>query len=92
MPLSNSEVVQQDARNRALRTLLQGLAFDVAAAVVLILFTTVSAAQSWGDLEWTLIAFSVAKSAAISALSYLMRTVFDRSVSDVVAPPAESGE
>lgn len=85
-------LVQTDARNRAVRSLLQGLAFDVAAAIVLVLFTAFSAAESWSQLEWTIIAFSVAKSAAISALSYLMRTVFDSKVSDVVAPPTDTGE
>jgi len=85
-------LVQHDARNRALRSLMQGLAFDVAAAIVLVMFTAFSAAQSWGDLQWALIGFTVTKSAMVSGLSYLMRTVFDRSVSDVVAPPAKSGE
>lgn len=85
-------LIQHDARNRALRSLMQGLAFDTTAAIVLVLFTTFSAAESFGDLEWTIIAFSVGKSAVVSALSYLMRTVFDRNVSDVVAPPAKSGE
>lgn len=80
-------LLQVDARNRALRTLAQGLAFDVTAAVVLVLFTAFSSAQTWSDLEWTLIAFTLLKSAVVSALSYLMRTVFDRQT-DALAPPA----
>lgn len=84
-------LVQKDARNRAVRTLVQGLAFDMLAAVVLVGFTALSAAQSWGDLEWTLIGFAVVKSAGISGLSYLMRTVLDRET-DIVAPPTDSGE
>lgn len=66
----------RDARNRAWRTLLQGLAFDVLAAIVLVVFTAVSKANAWGDLEWSLIAFTLFKSAMVSGLSYLMRTVF----------------
>lgn len=67
-----------DARNRAWRTLVQGLAFDVAAAVVLVVFTAVSKANDWSQLEWSLIGFAVSKSAIVAALSYLMRTVFSR--------------
>lgn len=74
--------IQGDARNRAFRTLIQGLAFDVAAALCIVLYTAFSAAQGWGDLEWALLGFTVAKTFVVSGLSYLMRTVF-RSV----APP-----
>lgn len=69
---------EADARQRATRTLVQGLAFDIAAAVILVVFTAWSKANAWGDLEWTVLAFSVAKSAIVSGLSYLMRTVFAR--------------
>lgn len=89
--MTTNPLVQADARNRALRTLLQGLAFDVAAAVALVLFSAFSSAVSWDELDWSLIVFAVVKSGAIAALSYLMRTVFDRKVSDVVAPPANTG-
>lgn len=73
---AQKEVRAQDARNRAWRTLLQGLAFDVLAAVVLVVFTAVSKAEAWSDFEWTLLAFTVFKSVMVSGLSYLMRTVF----------------
>lgn len=69
-------IVQKDAQNRALRTLLQGLAFDVTAAGVLVLFTAFSAAQAWTDLQWTIIGFTLFKSVMVSGLSYLMRRVF----------------
>ena len=86
-PMSNETPVQHtvemDARNRAFRTLLQGLAFDVAAAVVIVLYTAFSSAEAWGDIQWALLGFTLAKTLSVSALSYLMRTVF-RSV----APPA----
>lgn len=78
--------VAQDAQDRAWRTLLQGLSFDVAAAVVLVLFTAFSSAESWGDLQWTLIGFTVAKSIVVSGLSYLMRRVFADQL-----PPAAGG-
>lgn len=69
-------IVKADARNRAVRTLLQGLAFDVAAAVVIVLYTAFSNAESWGDIQWALLGFTLAKTFTVSGLSYLMRTVF----------------
>lgn len=71
-----TSTVVRDAKDRAVRTLLQGLVFDVVAAVVLVVFTSVSKANAWGDLEWSLIGFAVSKSAVVAALSFLMRTVF----------------
>lgn len=65
-----------DARNRAFRTLVQGLAFDVAAALCLVLFTTFSDASGWGDIQWAILGFTLAKTFMVSGLSYLMRTVF----------------
>lgn len=68
--------IVRDAQNRAWRTLLQGLVFDVTAAGVLVLFTAISRAESWSQLEWTLLSFTLFKSVMVSALSYLMRRVF----------------
>lgn len=68
--------VENDARNRAFRTLLQGLAFDVAAALCIVLYTAFSNASGWGDVQWALLGFTLAKTFVVSGLSYLMRTVF----------------
>lgn len=76
--------VQSDARNRAFRTLLQGLAFDVAAALCIVLYTAFSNASGWGDVQWALLGFTLAKTFVVSGLSYLMRTVFASAV-----PPQE---
>lgn len=76
--------VESDARERALRTLIQGLAFDVAAALCIVLYTAVSQASDWGDLQWKLLGFTLVKTFAVSSLSYLMRTVFAS-----VIPPGE---
>lgn len=84
-------LIQKDARNRAIRTFLQGLAVDVAAALALVVFPVFNNAQSFNEVDWKVLAFLLTKTAAISALSYLMRTVFDRKVSSVIAPPANSG-
>lgn len=68
--------IEKDAQNRAWRTLLQGLMFDATAAGVLVLFTAISRAESWSQLEWTILSFTLFKSVMVSALSYLMRRVF----------------
>lgn len=72
----SERTIKTDARNRALRTLLQGLVFDVAAAATLVLFTAFSSAQAWTDLQWTIIGFTLLKSVVVSGMSYLMRRVF----------------
>ena len=79
-----------DARNRALRTFFQGLAADVLAAVVLVLLPTFTNANGWGDFEWGVLGFLLAKTAVVTALSYLMRTWLDKRT-DVLLPPADPG-
>jgi hypothetical protein len=61
-----------DARNRALRTVLQGLVLDVSVAVVLVLATSV------GDLHWTraywlTLGLTLAKTVIQSGVAYAMR-------------------
>ena len=81
-----------DARNRAIRTLLQGLGFSVAAALVVSLLDAVTTATSWGELGATLIGFSFFQSVAVAGLSWLMRTYLDRSKMPTPLPPADPGE
>lgn len=73
-----------DARNRAFRTMLQGLAFDVGAALCIVLYTAFSSASGWSDIEWALLGFLLVKTFTVSGLSYLMRTVFSTAM-----PPQE---
>ncbi len=81
-----------DARNRALRTFLQGLGFDVLGALVLLLLPLFTDAQGWGDFDWKLLGFLVIKTVVVTGFSYLMRTVLDRSVVPTPLPPADPGE
>jgi hypothetical protein len=60
---------EADARNRALRTFLQGLALDVALAVALIVYSATSAEH----VEWRLLLLTLAKTAVQTAASYVMR-------------------
>lgn len=70
------EIVLTQARSRAFRTFLQSLAFDVGAAVVLVLYTAFASATSWGEVQWGLLAFTLVKTATVTVLSYLMKRVF----------------
>jgi hypothetical protein len=78
-----------DSRNRAYRTLLQGLATDVAAALILLLLPVVTNANGWGDFEWRVLGFLVCKTVSVTILSYVMRQYLDRSAFPTPAPPVE---
>lgn len=76
-----------DAANRSLRTLVQGLLVDVLVAVgasLLALLTDVPSAWSWG-----LIGVALGKSALTAALSYYMRV---RGQLPTLLAPVLSGE
>lgn len=81
-----------DGKNRALRTFLVGLATDVLAAVVLLLAPLVTAAQSWGDFQWGVMGFMLAKTVVATLFSYLLRTVLDGKITPAsILPPADPG-
>ena len=81
-----------DARNRALRTFLQGLGTDVTAALILLLLPVFTSANGWGDFEWQVLGFLVAKTVAVTALSYVMRQYLDASRLPTPLPPSDPGE
>lgn len=81
-----------DARNRALRTVVQGLVFTVAAAIVVGVLSAVTTATTWAELGGALVAFSFFQSVAVAGLSWLMRAVFDASRVPTPLPPADPGE
>ncbi|BAK33993.1 hypothetical protein MLP_09790 [Microlunatus phosphovorus NM-1] len=62
-----------DARNRAIRTFLQGLAFDVLAASILVLLPVIANAKSLADFDWAVLGFLFGKTIAVAVLSYVMR-------------------
>jgi hypothetical protein len=72
----------QDAKNRALRSFLQGLAIDVVVAIALVLASSFGDADGWGDLQWQILSFTLAKTAVQSIASFLMRRFVD-----VALPP-----
>ncbi|MDO5500902.1 MAG: hypothetical protein Q4F67_14600 [Propionibacteriaceae bacterium] len=87
----------RDARNRALRTLIQSLAADVGIAVLIAVSTWWSAGPDLSTrAAWVGAAVLVVKTAVTTALSYLMRRYVDGSSvptplpPDPVPPPSES--
>lgn len=77
-----------DARNRSFRTFLNGLTVDVGVALALVLLTATSGANSWSDLEWSLLGFTLAKTGVMTAGSYVLRRYLDASPFPTPLPPA----
>lgn len=78
-----------DARSRAVRTFLQGLLVDVAVALAMLLLPLVTKANAWGDLEWSVMAFLMVKTFAVSALSYVIRRFVNGEHDPTPLPPQD---
>lgn len=79
----------EDARNRALRTFVQGLSVDALAAIGLIILPLLTTAQSFDDVDWKVLIFLVVKSVVVSAFSYVMRRFGDPSGVPSLTPPTD---
>jgi len=75
-----------DARNRATRTFLQGLAIDVAVALSLVVITYFATADGWGDIQWAILGFSVFKTVLMVVAAFIMRRFVDRPGSSTLPP------
>lgn len=63
-----------DARNRAVRVLLNGFLVDVAVAVALVLASAMADSHfAWTAEFWRVVGLTVAKTIIMSAVSYIMR-------------------
>ena len=71
--MDNEVDVKQDARWRAVRTFVQGLAFDIIAALIVILLPIVSQAQTWDDFDTKALLFLVFKTVVMTVFSYVSR-------------------
>lgn len=80
-----------DARNRALRTFLQGLGYAVLAAIVMVLLPVFTDAHGWGDFQWKVLSFALVQAVGMTVLSYVMRKVLDPSGVPTPLPPADPG-
>lgn len=81
-----------DARNRALRSFLQGLGITIGTAVVVSILSALGTAGSWSEFGGVLVGFAFFQSVATSVLSWVMRTVLDPSGIPTPLPPADPGE
>lgn len=73
MNTDSTPPVATDAANRAFRTLIQGLAFDVAAAVVVALSAAIAPGIEWTRAYWLALCLAIFKSAIVSMVSYFAR-------------------
>lgn len=84
-----SDTLKADASNRSVRTFVQGLGIDVAVGLALVLATFFIDKNSWGEIEWAILTFSLAKSAVQAVAAYVMRLWLDRSSIPTPLPPGE---
>lgn len=84
-----SAQLQRDARNRALRVFLQGVAIDVAVAVSLLVLELTKSAEL---PQWRVLALSFARTILGAVASYVMRRFVDRSSIPTPLPPDPPGE
>lgn len=89
---ANTRILNADAKNRASRSLYWGLLIDVLVAVALWAGVDLLAADGWGDLEWTILSFSLFKSVIQAVVSFVMRRFGDASRIPTPLPPEPSGE
>lgn len=67
---------EADAKNRALRTFVQGLGTDVLGAVVLAVGPALAGADfAWTSEYWTAVGLLAAKTVVLSVVSYVSRKV-----------------
>jgi hypothetical protein len=88
LPDRAKDELAADARNRSWRTFLNGITVDVAIALLLVLTQSVGSAQGWDDFEWGVLAFTFAKTAVMTAGSYVLRRYLDASRFPTPLPPA----
>jgi len=90
--MTSTDLLTADAKNRALRTFIQGLAIDLAVAVGTVLVTVFATAGGWGDIQWAVVGFSLAKTVVQTVVSYVMRRKIDGSVIPTPLPPTPQPE
>lgn len=78
-----------DAKNRMLRSVMQGLTIDVVVAVVLAVGSAFATSNGWSDFQWALLSYSVVKSVVQAVVAFVMRRFIDTSKVPTPLPPAD---
>lgn len=78
--MSPIEQVKADALQRALRTFVAGLGIDLAVAAAMVIGVAVAGWGSWGDVQWGVLSFSLAKSITQAVVAYVMRRWANKAV------------
>lgn len=84
--------LKADARNRALRSIVQGLAVDVLVAVATALLLWLPDADLSSGEAWIVLGVALAKTVMQAVASYVMRLKLDGSPVPTPLPPADPGE
>lgn len=74
-PAETADDTKRDAMHRAVRTFLQGLLTDLLIAAVVFLYPVITSAESVATIQWGAVGLSLAKTALVTFLSYLMRVL-----------------
>jgi hypothetical protein len=81
-----------DARNRALRSFVQGVAIDIATALAALLLVWLPDADLSSRDAWIVLATGAARTVLQSIASYVMRAKLDASSLPTPLPPSDPGE
>jgi hypothetical protein len=77
-----------DARNRAARTFLQGLAYTTGLALALVIYNAFQSANGWGGFDWDTLGFAATQAVVTAGFAYIMRAKLDPSGVPTPLPPA----
>jgi hypothetical protein len=77
-----------DARNRAARTFLQGLAYTTGLALALVVYNAFQSANGWGGFDWDTLGFAATQAVVTAGFAYIMRAKLDPSGVPTPLPPA----
>lgn len=80
-----------DAKNRSVRTFLQGLGIDVAVSLALLITTLLATNNDWGSIEWAIVSYSFVKTLLQTVAAYVMRQFLDPSGFPTPLPPEDPG-
>lgn len=87
-----STALTNDAKNRAARAFIQGVAIDVATALAALLLVWLPDADLSSRDAWIVLATGAARTVLSSLASYVMRAKLDGSSVPTPLPPSDPGE